>query len=53
MREAPVSRMRKVVHLDTHYNTPIRTEADIDRYLQGLKAKLMQYIGGDNDIIIS
>lgn len=53
VREAPVSRMRKVVHLDTHYNTPIRTEADIDRYLQGLKAKLMQYIGGDNDIIIS
>ena len=51
--EAPVSRMRKVVHLDTHYNTPIRTEADIDRYLQGLKVKLMQYIGGDNDIIIS
>lgn len=53
VREAPVSRMRKVVHLDTHYNTPIRTEADIDRYLQGLKTKLMQYIGGDNDIIIS
>lgn len=53
VREAPISRMRKVVHLETHYNTPIRTEADIDRYLQGLKAKLMQYIGGDNDIIIS
>ena len=53
VRETPVSRMRKVVHLDTHYNTPIRTEADIDRYLQGLKVKLMQYIGGDNDIIIS
>ena len=46
-------RMRKVVHLDTHCNTPIRTEADIDRYLQGLKDKLMKYIGGDNDIIIS
>ena len=32
--------------------TPIRTEADIDLYLQSLKAELMQYIGGDSDIII-
>lgn len=46
-------RIRKVVHLDTHYNIPIRTEADIDIYLQKLKDKLMSYIGGDNDIIIS
>ena len=51
--QEPAPRMRKVVHLDTHCNTPLRTEADIDRYLQGLKNKLMQYIGGDNDIIIS
>ena len=53
VQEPPVPRMRKVVHLDTHCNTPLRTEADIDRYLQGLKDKLMKYIGGDNDIIIS
>lgn len=53
VQEPPAPRMRKVVHLDTHCNTPLRTEADIDRYLQGLKDKLMKYIGGDNDIIIS
>lgn len=46
-------RTRKVVHLHTHTTHPIRTEADIDLYLQGLKAELMQHIGGDNDIIIS
>ena len=53
VQDPPAPRMRKVVHLDTHCNTPLRTEADIDRYLQGLKDKLMKYIGGDNDIIIS
>lgn len=45
-------RKRMVVHLHTHTTTPIRTEADIDLYLQSLKAELMQYIGGDSDIII-
>lgn len=51
----PVStpRARKMVHLHTHTTQPIQTEADIDRYLQKLKAELMQHIGGDYDIIIS
>lgn len=48
----PTPRQRMVVHLHTHTTTPIRTEADIDLYLQSLKAELMQYIGGDSDIII-
>lgn len=48
----PTPRKRMVVHLHTHTTTPIRTEADIDLYLQSLKAELMQYIGGDSDIII-
>lgn len=47
-----VPRKRKVIHLNTHTTTPIRTEADIDLYLQSLKSELMQYIGGDSDIII-
>ena len=46
-------RARKMVHLHTHSTQPIQTEADIDRYLQRLKAELMQHIGGDYDIIIS
>ena len=48
----PAPRKRMVVHLNTHTTTPIRTEADIDLYLQSLKEEFMQYIGGDSDIII-
>lgn len=48
----PAPRKRKVVHLNTHSTQPIRTEADIDLYLQRLKAELMQYIGEDIDIIV-
>lgn len=46
-------RVRKIVHLNTHYSTPIHTEADIDSYLQTLKEQLMKYISDDNDIIVS
>jgi len=54
IKEPPVTpRTRKIVHLNTHTTKPIYTEADVDLYLQGLKAELMQYIGGVNDIIIS
>lgn len=49
----PPTRKRKIVHLNTHTNTPMRTEKDVDLYLASLKAELMQYIGGDSDIIIS
>ena len=49
----PKLRKRKVVRLDTHTSSPLRTEADVDRYLKSLKAELMQYIGGDSDIIVS
>ena len=49
----PKPRVRKIVHLNTHYSTPIHTEADIDSYLQTLKEQLMKYISDDNDIIVS
>lgn len=48
----PQPRMRKIVHLDTHTTKPMRSEADVDLYLAGLKAELMRYINDDNDIII-
>ena len=31
----------------------MRSEADVDLYLAGLKAELMQYINNNNDIIVS
>ena len=46
-------RGRKVVHLNTHTTQPMRSEADVDLYLAGLKAELMQYINNNNDIIVS
>lgn len=49
----PPARIRKVVHLNTHTTHPMRSEADVDLYLAGLKAELMQYINNDNDIIVS
>ena len=49
----PKPRVRKVIHLNTHTTQPMRSEADVDLYLAGLKAELMQYINKDNDIIVS
>ncbi len=46
-------RVRKVVHLNTQTSVPMHTEADIDLYLQGLKAELMQHLDDDIDIIIN
>lgn len=46
-------RKRKVIHINTHTTTPMRTEADVDLYLASLKAEIMQHIGDDNEIIIS
>lgn len=48
----PKPRVRKIVHLSTHTTQPMRTEADVDMYLAGLKAELMQYINENNDIIV-
>ena len=48
----PKPRMRKIVHLNTHTTKPMRSETDVDIYLAGLKAELMQYINDNNDIII-
>ena len=49
----PRPRVRKIVRLNTHTTEPMHTEADVDRYLQSLKAQLMRYINDDNDIIVS
>ena len=46
-------RKRILVNLSTHTTQPIRSEADIDSYLQGLKAELMQHLGDNIDIIIN
>ena len=48
----PTGRKRKVVHLSTHTTQPIRTEADIDLYLQSLKAQLMQNLDENTDLIV-
>ena len=49
----PTGRKRISVRLSTHSTKPIRSEADIDSYLQTLKEQLMKYISDDNDIIVS
>lgn len=51
--QQPAQIVRKVVHLNTHYTQPMRTEADVDQYLQALKQQLMKYIGNKNEIIVS
>ena len=48
----PQTRVRKLVHLDTHTTKPMRTEEDVDQYLKKLKEQLMLFIGGNNDIIV-
>jgi len=49
----PQKRKRKVVHLNTHSVDPIRSEEDVDRYLESLKQQLMRYINDGDNIIIS
>lgn len=46
-------RKTKVVKLRTHTAEPMRSEDDVDRYLQSLKEQLMPYINENNDIIVS
>lgn len=46
-------RKRKVVHLSTHTTKPMTSEADIDQYLQTLKAQLMQHLEDNTDIMVS
>ena len=47
------TRKRKVVHLSTHTTKAMQTEADIDLYLQSLKAQLMQHLADDTDVFVS
>ena len=49
----PKPRKRMIVHLNTHYTTPIHTEADVDKYLLSLKEQLMRHISEDKDIIVN
>ena len=46
-------RKRKIVHLTTHTSKPMTSEADIDQYLQTLKAQLMQHLEENTDIMVS
>ncbi len=46
-------RRKKVVQLHTHTLTPLKTEKDVDSYLQSLKNELMQHLDGKTDIIVS
>ena len=48
----PSGRKRKVVHLSTHTTQPLRTEADIDLYLQSLKVQLMQHLDENTDLVV-
>ena len=48
----PSGRKRKVVHLSTHTTQPMRTEADIDLYLQSLKVQLMQNLDENTDLVV-
>ena len=46
-------RRKKVVQLHTHTLMPLKTEKDVDSYLQSLKSELMQHLDGKTDIIVS
>ena len=48
----PSGRKRKVVHLSTHTSQPMRTEADIDLYLQSLKVQLMKHLDENTDLVV-
>jgi hypothetical protein len=48
----PSGRKRKVVHLSTHTTQPMRTEADIDLYLQSLKVQLMKHLDENTDLVV-
>lgn len=47
------TRRKKVVQLHTHTLMPLKTEKDVDSYLQSLKNELMQHLDGKTDIIVS
>ena len=49
----PTPVVRRVVHLNTQFKQPMRTESDVDNYLQGLKQQLMTHIGEGKEIIVS
>ena len=46
-------RRKKVVQLHTHTLMPLKTEKDVDSYLQSLKSELMQHLDGKTDIIVN
>jgi hypothetical protein len=46
-------RTRRMIHLNTHTPHPLRTEDDVNQYLQSLKEQIMRQLGDDHDIIVS
>lgn len=49
----PPVRIRKVVKLQTHTTEPMRTEADVNIYLESLKVQIMAEMSANTDVIIS
>ena len=52
-KDQTTTRRKKVVQLHTHTLMPLKTEKDVDSYLQSLKNELMQHLDGKTDIIVS
>ncbi len=46
-------RRRKAITLHTHTTIPMRTEEEVDAYLERLKKEIMEFIRNDNDVIIN
>ncbi len=45
-------RIRETINITTHTIMPLRTEADVDEYLQKLKAEIMNHLTDNNEIVI-
>ncbi len=48
---APIIR-RKVIPINTHTTQPLRTEADVDLYLQSIKAEILKHLDEHTELII-
>ena len=49
---APVAKPVKCVHLKVTQTTPLKTEAEVDSYMAGLKAQLMVEINAGSSIVV-
>ncbi|MCD8202469.1 MAG: BREX system P-loop protein BrxC, partial [Prevotella sp.] len=49
---SPKPRIRETINITTHTFMPLRTEADVDEYIQKIKAEIMNHLTGNNEIVI-